>query len=103
MSNLQRINIEQAHTLISEQAPVIVDVRDANAFQAAALDGAVNLNNDTVKAFLENTARDQPILVYCYHGNSSLNAAQFLADQGFEQVMSMEGGFEAWRQRYPVD
>jgi thiosulfate sulfurtransferase len=103
MSNLQRINIAQAHTLISEQTPIIVDVRDANAFQAAALDGAVNLNNDTVKAFLENTARDQPILVYCYHGNSSLNAAQFLADQGFEQVMSMEGGFEAWRQRYPVD
>ncbi len=103
MSNLQRINIAQAHTLISEQTPIIVDVRDANAFQAAALDGAVNLNNDTVKAFLENTARDQPILVYCYHGNSSLNAAQFLADQGFDQVMSMEGGFEAWRQRYPVD
>ena len=103
MSNLQRINIAQAHTLISEQTPIIVDVRDANAFQAAALDGAVNLNNDTVKAFLENTARDQPILVYCYHGNISLNAAQFLADQGFDQVMSMEGGFEAWRQRYPVD
>ena len=40
---------------------------------------------------------DTPVLVYCYHGISSQNAAAFLIERGFETVYSLDGGFEAWR------
>ncbi|EEZ42274.1 thiosulfate sulfurtransferase GlpE [Photobacterium damselae subsp. damselae CIP 102761] len=40
---------------------------------------------------------EQPVIVMCYHGISSQGAAQYLLHQGFEQVYSLEGGFEAWR------
>ena len=40
---------------------------------------------------------EQPILVMCYHGISSQGAAQYLVNQGFEQVYSVDGGFEAWQ------
>ncbi len=32
----------------------------------------------------------------CYHGISSQGAAQYLVNQGFEEVYSVDGGFEAW-------
>ncbi len=40
---------------------------------------------------------DTPVIVCCYHGISSQQAAQFLIHQGFEEVYSLDGGFEAWR------
>jgi thiosulfate sulfurtransferase len=42
-----------------------------------------------------------PVIVCCYHGVSSQQAAQFLIHQGFENVYSMDGGFEAWRKELP--
>ena len=35
------------------------------------------------------------------HGNSSQPAAQFLYEKGFEQVYSLDGGFEAWQALFP--
>ena len=32
---------------------------------------------------------------------SSITAAQFLIERGFDQVYSMAGGFEAWKQSFP--
>jgi thiosulfate sulfurtransferase len=51
-------------------------------------------------AFLAAADRDQPLLVYCYHGNSSQGAADYFFNQGFEDVYSMDGGYEAWRLKY---
>ncbi len=39
----------------------------------------------------------------CYHGISSQGAAQYLINQGFDAVYSVDGGFEAWhRQSLPT-
>jgi len=34
--------------------------------------------------------------VVCYHGISSQSAAAYLAEQGFRDTYSLDGGFEAW-------
>jgi len=36
------------------------------------------------------------IVVYCHHGIRSLTAAQILQNAGFENVVSLAGGIEAW-------
>ena len=40
------------------------------------------------------------MIVYCYHGNSSLGAVAYFFENGFKKIASMSGGFEAWRQVY---
>ena len=81
---------------------VIADIRDAGSFQAAHMAGAINLSNDNLAAFMEATPKTAPVVVVCYHGVSSQQAAQFLVGQGYEQVYSMDGGFEGWRLGQPV-
>lgn len=39
---------------------------------------------------------EKPIVVYCHHGVRSLRVTQFLLDQGFNDVVSMAGGIDAW-------
>lgn len=103
MPEFSRISIQQAHELFAAGDTAILDLRDGASYRAGCITGAINLNNDNVRDFLADTPRDRPIIVYCYHGNSSLGASQFLAQQGFEQVMSVDGGYEAWHRRYPDD
>lgn len=100
MPAFTRISIQQADQLIQAKAAV-VDVRDPQSFQAGHIEGALLLDNNTLGDFIQNTAKDAAVVVYCYHGNSSQQAGQYLAEQGFEQVYSMDGGFEAWKSSYP--
>lgn len=98
-----RIAPEAASVLIAERAPAIVDVRDALSFQNGHLHGAVQLDNQSVREFVENTDKSRPVLVYCYHGNSSQGASAWLEQQGFSEVYSLDGGFEHWKLQYPFE
>ncbi|MCP5904950.1 rhodanese-like domain-containing protein, partial [Klebsiella pneumoniae] len=44
-----------------------------------------------------------PVMVMCYHGNSSKGAAQYLLQQGYEAVYSVDGGFDAWHRHFPAE
>lgn len=101
MTAFKRISITEAKQLIDKTGVSIVDVRDKQSFNNGHIDGAVLLDNTTVDSFVDNTALDTPVIVYCYHGNSSQNAGQFLAEKGFTEVYSMDGGFELWHSSQP--
>ncbi|EKT4468884.1 thiosulfate sulfurtransferase GlpE [Pseudomonas putida] len=102
MSEFKRIPPEQAQAL-REQGAVVVDIRDPQAFAAGHISGATHLDNHSVAEFIRNADLDAPILVVCYHGNSSQSAAAYLVGQGFSEVYSLDGGFELWRSTYPAE
>lgn len=97
MDQFQHIDVQKAQTMILEQSAVLLDIRDPQSFAVAHADQAKHLTNDTIVALMEDLEFDQPLLVMCYHGNSSQGAAQYLVNQGFEEVYSVDGGFEAWQ------
>ncbi|MAC46069.1 thiosulfate sulfurtransferase GlpE [Oceanospirillum beijerinckii] len=80
---------------------VIVDIRDPNSFAAGNISGSLHLDNENVQAFIEQNNKSQPVVVCCYHGNSSQSAAQFLFEQGFTEVYSLNGGYEQWKVSFP--
>lgn len=99
----QRIAPEAAAALVAARAPLLVDVRDAQSYAAARIPGATHLDNQSVLDFVENNDKTAPVLVYCYHGNSSQSAAAWLAEKGFAEVYSLDGGFEYWRGHYAIE
>ncbi|MFT4939901.1 MAG: thiosulfate sulfurtransferase [Paraglaciecola sp.] len=95
------ISVQQTQQKIAESGARLVDIRDEQSFSAGHIEGAVHLSNGSLQPFMAQTEFDIPVIVCCYHGVSSQQAAQFLIHQGFEEVYSMDGGFEAWRQHMP--
>jgi thiosulfate sulfurtransferase len=94
----ERINIKQLNDLMESGKPLhIVDIRDPQSFAAGHIINAKPLDNSNVQDFIANTPKDDHVSVCCYHGNSSQGAAQFLAEQGFTNVSSLDGGFEMWK------
>ncbi|OGT48188.1 MAG: thiosulfate sulfurtransferase [Gammaproteobacteria bacterium RIFCSPHIGHO2_12_FULL_41_15] len=98
----QQIDHEDTQQLINSAELVIIDVRDRESFERGHIVGAINLSMPAMQAFCLETNRSTPVLVYCYHGVSSQSVAQFLVEQGFSQVYSLQGGFEVWKEHHPV-
>ncbi len=100
--SMQLITTAAAKEKIESSPVCIVDIRDENSFISSHIREAINLNQMQLAQFIATTEKSLPVIVYCYHGNSSKMAAQYLYSQGFHEVYSMEGGFEAWRSQYDV-
>lgn len=94
------ISIDEAKALIDNGVVTIADVRDPASHESASIANSVNIKQDSVEEFLANADKGQPLIVYCYHGHSSQGAADYFSEQGFGEVYSIDGGFEAWRTKY---
>ncbi len=101
MDAIPEISVDEAQRLHAAGGATFVDVRDPLSHRAAHVPGAVPVDDASLQRFLDATPRDRPLVVYCYHGHTSLGGAAYFLEQGFAQVWSMTGGFEAWRGRHP--
>lgn len=101
MSDFKHISVTETAKLQAQGKVIIADIRDEQSYIAGHIDGAYHLTNSSLNGFMQQFEFDQPVVVVCYHGNSSQGAAQYLAQQGYDQVYSMDGGFESWRQQLP--
>lgn len=95
MDQFECINVADAHQKLQEKEAVLVDIRDPQSFAMGHAVQAFHLTNDTLGAFMRDNDFDTPVMVMCYHGNSSKGAAQYLLQQGYDVVYSIDGGFEA--------
>ncbi|KAF1056020.1 MAG: Thiosulfate sulfurtransferase GlpE [Pseudomonas delhiensis] len=102
MSDFKRIPPEQAQQLRSTGAQ-LVDIRDPQSYAMGHVRGSRHVDNYSVADFIREADLDAPLLVLCYHGNSSQSAAAYFVQQGFSDVYSVDGGFELWRSVYPAD
>ena len=98
---MKQIDPADARALFDAKTALFVDIRDPDSFQELHIAGALHLSDDTVRDFVANTPKERPIVVCCYHGNMSRDAAAWLEEQGFAGAQSLIGGFEHWRYAYP--
>ena len=96
--DVPEIDMQQAQLLFAAGTATFVDVRDADSFRAEHIPGAIHLDDSNVQQFVASADKQAAVVVYCYHGNSSLGAAAFFQDQGFTVVSSLSGGFTAWHE-----
>lgn len=98
-----QISIAEAKQKIDAGQVAILDIRDPGSYQNGHITGATSITEDSdIEKFLNASDKQKPVLVYCYHGNSSQGASAFLCEQGFKEVYSMKGGFEEWKKTYPA-
>lgn len=95
----KRISVAEAKILMQSKDVEIVDIRDDVSYEAGHVPNAKHVTIQHAAEFCETADKNKPILVYCYHGNSSQLAAEYLDAEGFTEVYSLDGGFAAWPQK----
>ncbi|NRA71762.1 MAG: thiosulfate sulfurtransferase GlpE [Gammaproteobacteria bacterium] len=102
MVNFKILTIQQFLEKQQQQTINVVDTRDPQSFALSHIPDAFNLNQGNLEQHLSDLDMDQPLVVCCYHGISSKGVAQFLTERGFDDVYSLEGGFEAFNAAVPT-
>lgn len=97
---LEVLPIEQLWLSTLPGNAVILDVRKNGEVQNGKLPGA-KVNDVEGGSFKKDLRKmslsaDQPIYVYCRTGRRSGQAVDSLLDMGFERVVWLKGGFDAW-------
>ncbi len=104
-SEISEIDATQARERIESGEPVVVDVREQEEWDEGHIPGAVHVPRGHLESRIERLAPDtgRPVVVYCSAGNRSAFAAKTLAELGYEDVVSLAGGFTDWKRNgFPV-
>lgn len=75
----------------------LIDVREADEWAVAHLPQAelVPLSKFQQLA-VQELAPEETIVLYCHHGMRSARAQSFLKAQGYNNVLNLTGGIDAW-------
>lgn len=91
------IDVGAARDLISREPVLIIDVRDAKAYEKSRIPKARHVTIANLANILNSVPKDMPILIYCYRGYASQEYAQTFSDFRFQEVYSLDGGYDAWQ------
>ena len=87
-----------AEAMLAEGA-ILLDVREPDEFEQGAVPGSVHIPRGNLEPNVENrlTDKDAAVVVMCAGGVRSAFAAQTLQEMGYGDVVSMDGGFNRWK------
>ncbi len=83
------------------ESVVLVDVRTPEEFSAGHLENAMNINwfdADFARQF-DAIDKTKTIYLYCKMGGRSAKAQEKLKAMGYQHVVNLEGGYEAYKER----
>lgn len=90
--HLERVDADEAASLIADNTYTILDVRDENEFAISHLEGAIRFEEKV----LERLNPKEPVLVYCTVGLRSNKLAQTLREEGFSKIVELQNGLIGW-------
>jgi len=74
----------------------ILDVREPFEIDLAPFPGATHIPMGDIPSRLTELDPDRETVVVCHHGVRSAQVAMYLAQNGFEHVLNLSGGIDAW-------
>ena len=76
--------------------PVLLDVREPWEFELARIEGSKLIPMSQLGERFTELDPDAEIVVICHHGNRSSYVTRALRRAGFEKVLNLEGGLDAY-------
>src|SRR3954449_2979591 len=97
-SEVSEIDAPEASRLV-RNGTLFVDVRERDEWEEGHIPGAVHVPRGNLESRIETVAGDRsaPLVIYCASGSRSAFAAKTLGDLGYQDVVSLSGGFADWK------
>ena len=84
----------------ADEEPLLLDVREPWEFEICHIKGSTLVPMNSVPAAITSgdLPNDREIIVVCHHGIRSRQVAMYLQHMGYEHVINLAGGIDAWAQ-----
>lgn len=76
--------------------PLLLDVRETWEFNICSIDNSRLIPMGQIPTKLDELDTQQEIVVICHHGIRSANVCHYLEHQGYQQMINLAGGVDAW-------
>lgn len=77
-------------------SPLLLDVRENWEFQICSIENSQLIPMGQIPTQLDQLDKKQEIVVICHHGIRSANVCHYLEHEGFEKMINLAGGVDAW-------
>lgn len=78
------------------QGAVIVDVREDDEWAAGHAPDALHVPMNDIPARLDEIPTEGNVVVACRMGGRSARVTAYLVSQGWDNVVNLDGGMQAW-------
>ncbi len=94
---ISEVDVDQVQQL-QDSGWQVVDVRETEELQQGMIPGALHCCRGRLEMQLPDliSTPEQPLLLTCAQGGRSLLAARSLQQMGFQNLLSLRGGMQAW-------
>lgn len=98
------VDVETVAALRDNPDVFLLDVREQWEYDEGHIPGITLIPMGEIPARMSEIPTDKEVIVTCRTGNRSGQVAEFLRQQGFDNVHNMDGGIVAWEAAgLPVD
>lgn len=99
MPNIKEISVAETLERV-ESGATLIDVREDNEFEAAHANGAEHIGRGVIERDIawKYPDKSKEIILYCGGGYRSALAADNLQKMGYTNILSMSGGWTAWKE-----
>jgi rhodanese-related sulfurtransferase len=98
MKRIREVSVDDTRVRVRDGA-ALIDVREDKEFEAGHAAGATHLGRGIIERDIVGKFPDKEteLILYCGGGYRSALAADNLQRMGYENVLSMAGGWKAWQ------
>ncbi|WP_298732098.1 rhodanese-like domain-containing protein [uncultured Chitinophaga sp.] len=97
----QTVNVETFDKGMHAENVQLFDVRTAQEFSSGHISGSLQADYTNPAEFAERVQyldKQKPVYIYCLSGGRSAAAAKWMRENGFKEVVEMDGGIRAWKE-----
>lgn len=76
--------------------PILLDVREPFEVEICAIEGSINIPLHQIPEAVAELDPEQEYVLICHHGMRSQRAGMIMAAQGFDKLINLVGGIDAW-------
>jgi adenylyltransferase/sulfurtransferase len=119
-TNFERTSLEENYELVCEEPTVkekimksitvdeldkriksgeeiqLIDVREPFEYEICAIAKSLLISLNTIPSNLDKIKKDIPVVFICHHGMRSASAIHFAEAEGFDNLINLTGGIDAW-------
>lgn len=76
--------------------PALIDVREPWEYDICAIEDSMHIPMGQIPQRSAAMDTQSEVVVICHHGARSMHVAMYLERMGFQNVINLAGGIEAW-------
>ncbi len=88
--------VEVKLILDSRNSTRLIDVREEWENKIAKIEGSELMPLSNFMSRINELNKDDDLIFYCHKGVRSTNVCNYLANQGFRNLINLKGGIDAW-------